>query len=475
MSNKRGLMTWIPILLMLLIALGIPLGILGYQAHHSGMTWSQILRRALTRASGPKTGLEEIPSTELPPGERIDFLRPQPIGEGFSEPPRVANVLAVDLDQDGLLDAVVCDARKNSVSWIRQQPRGTFTEQTLVADLIAPAHVQATDFDADGDLDLVVAVLGQLFPNNDLIGSVVILENTGEMRFARHVVAEKTARVSDVRAGDLDGDGDLDLAVAQFGYDDGQTQWLENLGGWKFRSHILQSLSGPINCEIADLNADGHPDITVLVSQEWEELYVFVGDGRGNFQPRLLWGSDNEDYGSSGMSLVDLDEDGDLDILYTNGDAFDYLPPTPRSWHGVQWLENQGSLDFQFHRVAEVPGAARAEPADIDHDGDLDLVVVSAYNYWEDPRAQSLVWLENSGRMQFRRHDLTNTPTHLITLSLGDFDGDGETDLVTGGMHTYAPFDRMERVVLWHNRWPATLAEQGHAAPAQSPTNLVGP
>lgn len=464
MNNKHGLVKRLPILLLLLIAVGVPLGILGYQAQRSAMTWSQILRRALIRASGPKTGLEGIPSTELPPGEKIDFLRPQPIGNSFSEPPRVANVLAVDLDQDGLLDVVVCDAQKNCVSWIRQHPRGTFTEQVLADDLIAPAHVQAIDFDGDGDLDLIVAVLGQLFPNNDRIGSVVILENTGRMQFVRHVVAEKTARVSDVRAGDLDGDGDLDLAVAQFGYDDGQVQWLENRGGWKFDSHVLQTLSGPINCEIADLNQDGHPDITVLVSQEWEELHAFVGDGQGKFEPRLLWSSDNEDFGSSGMSLVDLDQDGDLDILYTNGDAFDYLPPRPRSWHGVQWLENRGSLNFQFHRLAEVPGAARAEPADIDHDGDLDLVVVSAYNYWEDPRAQSMVWLENNGRMQFRRHDLTNTPTHLITLSLGDFDGDGQTDMVTGGMHTYAPFDRMERVVLWHNRWPEVTRRQNPAS-----------
>ncbi len=446
----------VPILLLLLIAVGVPLGILDYQAQRSGMTWSQILRRALSRASGPKTGLEGIPCTELPPGKKIDFLRPQPIGDGFSEPPRVAHILAVDLDQDGLLDVVVCDARKNTVSWIRQYPRDMFTEQVLADGLVAPAHVQAIDFDADGDLDLIVAVLGQLFPNNDRIGSVVILEQADAMRFTPHVVAEKTARVSDVRAGDLDGDGDLDLAVAQFGYDDGQTQWLENRGGWKFDYHVLQSLSGPINCEIADLNQDGLPDITVLVSQEWEELYVFVGDGRGHFEPRLLWSSDNEDFGSSGMSLVDLDLDGDLDILYTNGDAFDYLPPRPRSWHGVQWLENRGGLNFQFHRLAEVPGAARAEPADVDHDGDLDLVVVSAYNYWEDPRAQSMVWLENNSQMQFCRHDLTNTPTHLITLSLGDFDDDGQTALVTGGMHTYAPFDRMERVVLWHNRWPAS-------------------
>ena len=49
-------------------------------------------------------------------------------------------------------------------------------------------------------------------------------------------------RVTDIRAGDFDGDGRLDLAVAQFGYDQGEINWLRNLGGWQFETpnEILQ-------------------------------------------------------------------------------------------------------------------------------------------------------------------------------------------------------------------------------------------
>ena len=63
-----------------------------------------------------------------------------------------------------------------------------------------------------------------------------------------------------------------------------------------------------------------------LVSQEWEEIYVFENDGHAAFKPGMIYGSTNEDFGSSGISLVDMDLDGDLDVLYTNGDAFDYIP-----------------------------------------------------------------------------------------------------------------------------------------------------
>jgi len=187
--------------------------------------------------------------------------------------------------------------------------------------------VSAVDIDKDGDLDVLVACMGQLFPSNDKIGSVVILENDGKQNFTPHTIIDHIARVTDVRAADYNGDGRLDLVVGEFGYDDGETRWMENLGNWQFRSHILQSLSGVIHTIPVDSDHDGDMDIISLVSQEWEEIYVFENDGHGNFKSHLIWGSTNEDYGSSGIRLVDLNQDGLVDILYTNGDAFDYLPP----------------------------------------------------------------------------------------------------------------------------------------------------
>jgi len=455
MPMKRILRFW-PVLSVVLVLVGVPVAFLVYQHLRTGMTWKQILHRMASRASGPKTGLEGMSSSELlPPGEKIDFLVSQPIGDPIrkDESPRISHVLAVDLDRDGLLDVVVCDALRNQVSWIRQYPRGVFTEHVLADNIAAPAHVQAIDFDGDGHLDLMVASLGMLFPSNDKIGSVIILHNDGKMNFTKHVVVDHIARVSDVRAADLNGDGKMDLAVAQFGYDDGETRWIENLGNWQFTSHILQKLSGPINVEIADLNGDGHQDLVVLVSQEWEEIWAYISDGKGNFTPKLLYGSANDDFGSSGISLVDLNQDGKIDILYTNGDAFDYIPPRPRPWHGVQWLENKGNFEFEFHRIANFAGAYNAKAVDINGDGHLDLLVVSAFNFWEKPSAMSFIWLENDGHMHFRRHDITNTPTHLLALDAGDFDGSGKIDFVTGGIHICPPYDRMSRVTLWKNNW----------------------
>src|SRR5664279_4326688 len=405
-SNKkyRRLKNLIPLVIIIVVLVGIPMFFLNFQAKRTGMTWGGVIHRIMNKA-----GEKDIVSGMLPSnttGEKISFLDPMQIGDKFIESPLISNVAVADLDHDGLLDVVVCDCRNNTVSWIRQFPAGVYTEKVIASDLIAPAHVQVVDFDKDGDLDVIVAVLGLLFPSNDKIGSVVILENDGSCNFKKHVIVDKIARVSDVRAGDLDGDGDMDLAVAQFGYDDGETRWIENLGNWQFKSHILQNLSGPINVELVDIDKDGDLDIVSLVSQEWEEVYCFINDGKGNFKPKLLFGSSNQDYGSSGISMCDLNKDGKLDILYTNGDAFDYIPPQGRPWHGVQWLENKGNLNFEFHRLCDFTGATNVRAADIDNDGDLDLFVVSEFNIWDKPDSYSLIWLENTGNMQFVKHEI---------------------------------------------------------------------
>lgn len=445
----------ISLLLLLSVLIGVPLGLIGYEARRTGQPFGEYLARTLSRM-GNKSA-HDIPSFSQKPlsGPKIDFLKKIPLGDPFRDTkPWITNLAIVDLDKDGLKDVVACDAKLNQVCWIRQGPAGTYTETKIGSQVRSPAHVTPCDIDGDGDLDLLIASMGMIFPNNDKIGSVVALENIGGGQFKNRVLAENIARVTDVEPGDFNRDGLIDLAVGQFGYDDGEIRWMENKGNWQFESHILMKISGTINTLVADMDGDGDLDIVALVSQEWEEIYVFENDGRGNFKPRKIYGSTNEDFGSSGISLVDMDKDGDLDILYTNGDAFDYIPPGPRPWHGVQWLENKGNLKFEYHRIGDFPGAYSARAVDVDHDGDLDVVVVSCFNKWDDPKAQSMIWFENNGRMNFTHHDITSNPTHLLILECADMDGDGWVDFVTGGMYTYPPYDRMSRVTLWKNIWP---------------------
>jgi hypothetical protein len=371
------------------------------------------------------------------------------VGAPFSGKPWITHVAIADLDRDARQDILACDITLNAVVWLRQTAPGKFAESTLMSGLTAPVHVETADMDGDGDLDLLVACMGDVFPNNDRIGSVVLLQNDGAQHFTKHVIAEGIARVTDVRAGDFDGDRLLDLAVGQFGYDQGEIRWMRNLGGWKFESKILLNLSGTINVCVADLNGDHTLDIVALVSQQWEEIHLFENDGSGNFTSRIIFGSTNADFGSSGLSLCDLNRDGRPDLLYTNGDGMDYAEPGRRPWHGLQWLENTGSGNFRYHRIGDMPGAYSPVGVDLEGRGLMDIVCVSAYNDWTKPDAAALVVFRNDGRMNFIPHVLAQAPIQLVSCAVGELDGSSRPSVVAGAFHAYPPFERMGRLTLW--------------------------
>lgn len=406
----------------------------------------------LLTLSGCKPAANPVPPPPIRTSVSLNLERyaARSVGRPVEGKPWITHVNVADLNGDGRQDILACDATMNAIVWLRSTASGEFTESTLMSGLPAPVHVEPADMDGDGDIDLLVACMGEVLPNDDQIGSVIILENDGSQHFTKHVVAERVARVTDVRAGDLDGDGRLDLAVAQFGYIRGEVRWMRNLGDWRFESRILLNLSGAINVGIADLNGDRSPDIVALFSQQWEEIHLFENDGKGNFTDRIIFGSSNEDFGSSGLSLCDLNRDGRPDLLYTNGDGMDYAEPGRRPWHGLQWLENVGSGNFRYHRIGDLPGAFSPVGVDLENRGTTDIVCVSTYNDWSKPDAASLVVFRNDGSANFTMQVLAHAPIRLVTCAVGNLDNSARPSFVTGGFNAYPPFDRMSRLTLWH-------------------------
>ncbi len=341
-------------------------------------------------------------------------------------------------DDDPVL--LTCDMRYGSVTAV--DLRGRERRSRVLAQLNNPCHVEACDLDGDDAIDLVVADAGTEFGVDHDLGRVVWLRRLGPKdSFEEVTLASGLGRPTDVQPADLDGDGFLDLLVADFGaYQTGKIEVLRNVdasaGRPSFETVVLDTRPGTIHVPIHDFNRDGRPDFVALVSQEYEHVEVFLNQGDAQFNIHRLWAAPDLTFGSSGIELVDLDQDGDMDILYTNGDVLvsDYASPA----HGVQWLENLGELQFAYHRLTDMPGAYRALAGDVDLDGDLDVVTVAMFSRDVRPpkvaRAPfaSIMCLEQTEPGQFVRHTLETGFTRHATLEMADFDNDGDLDFAAG-------------------------------------------
>lgn len=344
----------------------------------------------------------------------------------------ISNVRLHDVDGDKRPDVLASEMRGGQVLL------GLAKEQFAlkpIARIAHPAHIEPVDLDKDGRGDFLVADLGSFQPADHDNGAVYWLRGRADGSYLTVPLATKLARTADARAADFDGDGDLDVIVGVFGWrTTGNVTLLENrTKDWKspvFTPKVLDPRTGAIHVPPVDLDKDGRPDFVVLLAQQHESVVAFLNKGGLTFAPQAIYEAPHPNWGSSGIDLVDLDKDGDLDVLMTHGDTFDDFVLKP--YHGIIWLENTGTFPFKTHQLATLPGAQRAQAVDLDGDGDLDVVASAFVSGEATPRLASLVWLEQTSPGQFERHTLeAGTPSH-ATFDVSDIDADGKPDLAVG-------------------------------------------
>jgi hypothetical protein len=397
----------------------------------------------------------------LPPAVFQNAITPSPVAFEkvpvatlTGEAPAIANVSLVHLFDERRLDVLACDMRRGEVLVYR--PYAPSPAWQVVGRVPNAAHAEVVDLDGDGIKDILVANLGSPTPTDDRCGSVIWLRGNRDGTFTLHTLLADVGRVADVQAGDFRNTGKLDLVVAVFGWQrTGEIRFLENqTTDWsepKFVSRTIDERHGAIHVPMIDLDGNGTLDFVALISQEHETIVAYLNDGKGNFTPKELYKGPHPAYGSSGVQLVDLNADGKVDILYTNGDTTD-KPFILKPYHGVQWLENKGGLRFEHHPITPLYGAYRAVAADFAGKGRMDIVAVSylpaeKYPRRADRRLDAVIYLEQGTPGHFTRHALETATCDHVTCAAGDLFDRGRVDLVIGNLTTSpAP-----PVAIWKN------------------------
>jgi cytochrome c5 len=405
---------------------------------------------------------ERLPRSEQPPAEAKSPFKFNKRGTGWMVNlppyPGVANLNLGRLFGDKKQELLVCDTRLDRILVLKPYEAAMGGE--ALPQVIAPSHTAVADLDGDGRQDVLVAGLGNFFPTDDRVGRVVWLRAMPEGRFEPITLLEGVGRVSDVQAADFNGDGRLDLIVAVFGWRSaGEILYLENrTTDWSqptFTRSEIDARHGGIHVPVADLNGDQWPDFVALVSQEHETVVANLNRGDGTFRQETIFTAPHPTFGCSGIEVVDLDSDGDLDVLLTNGDVLD-RPYLLKPYHGVQWLENEGAFPFRHHLLAPMYGASRAVAADFDGDHDLDVAAVSFLPRLEFPERESLrlpsvVVFEQTAKRQFAMHVMETGACDHFTCAAGDWDGDGKIDLAVGNFSWKRSQAFGDAATLWRN------------------------
>jgi hypothetical protein len=399
---------------------------------------------------------KEKPDRPMP----VDF-QPTALPEPFQLPrPTVSNVNLVHLSDPRKLDLLVCDMRYGRVMAMKpyEQPPSWRT----LGRISHPAHAEVVDLDGDGIKDVIVANLGNYTSTDDKCGSVVWLRGDAGGNFTPITLLEGVGRVTDVQAADFRGNGKLDLVVAVFGWRrTGEVLYLENrTTDWAhpvFVPHVLDERTGAIHVPVADLNGDGRPDFVALISQEHETVVAFLNEGNGQFRKETIYTAPHPAYGSTGIQVVDLDGDGRLDVLYTNGDVFDEGKLKP--YHGIHWLRNRGSYPFEHHLLTSMYGVFRAVAADYQGKGRLDIVAVSllpgsGFPIRKEMNLDAVIYLEQTEPGKFVRHSLEMVTCDHATCAAGAWDGDGKIHFVTGNFCLFDKDSNPNSVTLWKNLGP---------------------
>jgi hypothetical protein len=310
------------------------------------------------------------------------------------------------------------------------------------------------DIDGDGDLDIAT---GKRIEGAER--GVCWYENPGNGKedWQEHLVITTNFAPDRIRIADINQDGLSDIVVSEERYPglkpDASLYWIEQHRERRrvyWIRHTIITQYSMNNLDVADMDRDGDLDIVTCEHKgPYKRLQIFSNNGQGRFTEHIL---DKGKESHLGTQVIDMDTDGDPDIVSIGWDAYEYL----HLWKNcamdlshikrIKWKHITSQKTFKVP-MANVGRQASALVGDLDQDGSEDIIVAG----WNHP---SMVWLRKTEK-GWDRYLVDNRHSHVEAGGyVYDIDGDGDLDILQGGSWA------SNEVWWWENPYPGFNPEK---------------
>jgi hypothetical protein len=334
-------------------------------------------------------------------------------GGGFTVPVYPQVLVTGEFNNDGHLDLATAN-QDGTVSVLLGDGHGGFDAAINSAVGTGPGNMSSmavADLNNDGNLDVVVI--------NQSSASLSVLPGNGDGTFRPLINTATLPRLQDVAAADFNADGHMDLVYTSDGQNGGSGSVVvlvgDGQGGFATQHQYLAHTQNPGELAIADLNADGRPDVVTVNAST---VSVLLGNGDGTFQTARTSATGS---GAGRLAMGDFNGDGKLDLVnsstYTDGvtSATETVNVLPGRGDGTFAAQIQSFAGYNF-------GPPHVGAADFDGDGKLDVVTVDSPS---DSAVDALLLGRGDGTF--------TDPDQLsfgggMAVAVGDFNGDGRPD-----------------------------------------------